>query len=81
MLRDKITALYIHLNVTGNPGLADVDRFMTKKNQKQATLTCSFFDGNNHWQSLTNKRAGGFLAAKTLREKFDGLNIMKSVLS
>ena len=40
-----------------------------------------FLDGNNHWLSLTNKRTGEFLAAKTLREKFGGLNIMKSVLS
>ena len=40
-----------------------------------------FVDGNNHWQSLTNKRAGGFLSTKTLREKFGGLCIMKSVLS
>ena len=40
-----------------------------------------FLDGNNHWQSLTNKPTGEFLAAKTLREKFGGLNIMKSVLS
>ena len=30
---------------------------------------------------LTNKRAGEFLAANTLREKFVGSNIMKSVLS
>ena len=40
-----------------------------------------FLDGNKHWQSLTNNRTGEFLAAKTLREKFDGLNIMKSALS
>ena len=40
-----------------------------------------FLDGNKHWQSLTNKRTGEFLAAKTLREKFGELNIMKSVLS
>ena len=26
--RDKMTALYRHLNVTGEPGLADLDRFM-----------------------------------------------------
>ena len=30
---------------------------------------------------LTNKRTGEFLSAKTLREKFGGINIMKSVLS
>ena len=29
--RDKITALYRHLNVTGNPSLADINTFMTKK--------------------------------------------------
>ena len=40
-----------------------------------------FLDGNNDSQSLTNKRTGEFLAPKTLREKFGGLNIMKSVLS
>ena len=40
-----------------------------------------FLDGNKNWQSLTNKRTSEFLAAKTLREKFGGLNIMKSVLS
>ena len=30
--RDKITALYRHLNVTADPGLANIDRFMIKKN-------------------------------------------------
>ena len=30
--RDKITALYRHLNVTGVPGLADIDQFMILKN-------------------------------------------------
>ena len=40
-----------------------------------------FLDGNKHWQSLTNKRTGEFLVAKILKEKFGGLNIMKSVLS
>ena len=30
---------------------------------------------------LNNKRTGEFLSAKTLREKFGGINIMKSVLS
>ena len=40
-----------------------------------------FLDGNKHWQSITNKRTGEFLVLKTLREKFGGLNIMKSVLS
>ena len=26
-----------------------------------------FLDGNNHWQSLTNKSTGEFLAGKALR--------------
>ena len=29
--RDKIAALYSQFNVTGDPGLADIDRFMIKK--------------------------------------------------
>ena len=37
-----------------------------------------FLEGN---KDLTNKRTGEFLAAKTLREEFGGLNIMKSVLT
>ena len=40
-----------------------------------------FLEANNQWQSLKNKRTGEFLAPKTLREKFGGLSIMKSVLS
>ena len=40
-----------------------------------------FLDGDKHCQSLSNKRTSDFLAPKTLRETFGGLNIMKSVLS
>ena len=32
--RDKITALYIHLNVTGDPSLAGLDQFMIKNKFK-----------------------------------------------
>ena len=32
--RDKITALYRYLNVTGDPRLADMHQFMIKKIQK-----------------------------------------------
>ena len=79
--RDKITALYRDLNVTADPGLADIDRFIIKKISKTGNTELLFLDGNNYWQSLTNKSTGEFLAAKTLREKFGGLNIMESVLS
>ena len=79
--RDKITALYRHLNVTGDPDLADIDRFMIKKNSETGNTDLLFLDGNKHWQSLTNEHTGEFLAVKTLREKFGGLYITKSVLS
>ena len=54
--RDKITALYRHLNVTSDPRLADIDRFMIKKkkNQKQATLTCFFLMVNSGNPLLIN---------------------------
>ena len=39
-----------------------------------------FLDGNNKWQSLTNKRAGESLVPKILREKFGALNTMKNFL-
>ena len=32
--RDKITVLYRHLNATGDTGLADIYRFMIKKESK-----------------------------------------------
>ena len=67
--------------MTGDPGLADLDQFMIKKNLMTGNTDLLFLDGNKHWHSLTNKRTGEFLAAKTLREKFGELNIMKSVLS
>ena len=67
--------------MTGDPGLADLDRFTIRKNLKTGNMELLFLDSDKHWQSLTNKRTGEFLAPKTLREKFGGLNIMKSVLS
>ena len=63
--------------MTGDPGLADIDRFMIKKNSKTGNTDLLFFDGTS-WKSLTNKRTGESLAAKTLKEKFGRLNIMKS---
>ena len=66
--------------MTGDPGLADIDQFIIKKISKTGNTDLLFLDGNKHWQSLTNKRTGEFLSAKTLRETFGGLNIMKSVL-
>ena len=65
--RDKITALYRHLNVTDNPGLADIDGFMIKEISKTGNTDLLFLDRDKNWQSFTNKHTGEFLAAKTLR--------------
>ena len=67
--------------MTGDPGIADLERFMIKKNSKTGNIELLFLDGNKHWQCLYNKRTGEFLAPKTLKEKFGGLNITKSALS
>ena len=53
--RDKITALYRHLNVTGDPGLSSIDQYMIKKDSKMGNTDLLFLDGNNQWHSLTNK--------------------------
>ena len=67
--RDKIIALYKHLNVTGNPGLADMDQFIIKKKKNKTCNTdLLFLDGKNQWQSITNKRTGEFLSAKTIKK-------------
>ena len=78
---DKFASLYGYLGVTSDPGLADLDRFKVKKKLKTGNIELLFLDGNNQWQSLTNKCIGEFLATKTLRKKFGGLNILKNVLS
>ena len=68
------------MDATGDAGLADLERFTIKKNSRAGNIELLFFKGNKHWQSLTNKWTGGFLAPKTLREKFGGLNTMKNFL-
>ena len=78
--RDKIVSLYQYLSVTGDPGLSDLDQLTIKKNLKTGSIKLFFLDDDKHWKSLTNKRTGEFLAPKSLREKFGGLNKMKNVL-
>ena len=78
--RDKIVSLYRYLDATGDPGLADLEPFTIKKNSTAGNIELLFLEGNKHWQSLTNKRTGEFLAPKTLREKFGALNKMKNFL-
>ena len=45
--RIKIVSLYRYLDVTGDPGLADLDRFTIKENSKTGNIELLFFDGNN----------------------------------
>ena len=66
--RDKIVSLYRYLDVAGDPGFADLDRFMIKKKLKTGNIELLFFDGNNQWQSLTNKRTEVF-SAKDIKTK------------
>ena len=51
--------------MTGDLGLADLDRFNIKKNSETDNIELLFLDADRHWQSLTNKHTGEFLAAKT----------------
>ena len=44
---DKITPLHRHLNLTGDPGLANIDRFMIKKFSKTGNTDWLFFDGKH----------------------------------
>ena len=45
--RDKLTALYRHLNVTDGPGLADIDRIMLKKKSRTGNTDLLFFYGKH----------------------------------
>ena len=63
--RNKIISLYRYLAVTGDLGLADLDRFNIKKNSETDNIELLFLDADRHWQSLTNKHTSEFLAAKT----------------
>ena len=49
--------------MAGNSDLIDLDPFMIKKT-KTGSTNLFFLDGNNRWQSLTNKRTGEFSLAK-----------------
>ena len=40
--RDNIVSLYSYLDVTGDPGLANLEGFKIKKFRKQAILNCFF---------------------------------------
>ena len=57
--RDKHTALYRHLNVTGNIDLIDFDQFRLTKDPKNGVTIFEFYNGDS-WVPLT-KQTGKFL--------------------
>ena len=75
--RDKITALYIHLNVTGNLDLINLNPFKLTTDHKKGTTIFEFYNGDR-WV-LSTKQTGEFFAPKTLRDRFGfgGVNTMK----
>ena len=76
--RDKLAALYRHLNVTGNLDLINLDRFKFTADPKKGATIFEFYNGDR-WVRLT-KQTGGFFAPKTLRDRFGGVNRMKNFL-
>ena len=50
--RDKLSALYRHLNVMGNTGLIDLDRFRLAKDPKKGFTIFEFYNGDR-WVPLT----------------------------
>ena len=50
--RDKLAALYRHLNVTGNIDLIDLNQFKLKADPKKGTTIFEFSNGDR-WVSLT----------------------------
>ena len=76
--RDKLAALYRHLNVTGNLDLINLDRFKLTTDSKKGDTIFGFYNGDS-WVTLT-KQIRGFFAPKTLRDRFGGVNTTKHFL-
>ena len=76
--RDKINAFYRHLNVTDNPDSINLDRFRLTKDPKKGVTTFEFYNGGR-WVPLI-KQTGNFFSAKTLRNRFGGVNTIKKIL-
>ena len=75
--RDKLGALYRHLNVTGNLDLINLDRFKLTTDPKKEATIFEFYNGDR-WVPLTKQTE--FFAPKTLRDRFGGVNTMKNFL-
>ena len=81
LLRSKLSHLYEYLDIEGgNTDLIELDRFRLERNTKTGVSILKFFNGKD-WVNLMNQRNGDFLAEKSLKQKFGGLNAMKVILS
>ena len=76
--QDKFSALYRHLNVTGNLDLIDLDQFRLTKDPKKGVTIFEFYNGDR-WAFLT-KKTGDFFVPKALRDMFGGVNTMQNFL-
>ena len=76
--QDMLTALYRHLNVTDNLDLINLDRFRLTTDPKKGATASEFYN-RDKWVSLI-KQTGEFLATKSLRGRFGGVNAMKNFL-
>ena len=76
--QDKLTALYRHINITGNLDLTNLDGFKLTIDPKKGTKVFEFYNSDK-WVSLT-EQTRKFLAVKKLRDRFGGVNAIKSFL-
>ena len=74
--RNKLAALYRHLNVTDNLDLVELDRLNLTTDPKIGFTIFKFYNGDR-WIPLT-KQTGEFFAPKTLRNRFGRVNTMKN---
>ena len=73
--RDKLTALYRHLNVTGDIDLIDLNWFRLTTDPKKGATIFEFYNGDR-WFPLT-KQTDDFFCTKSLRDRIGGVNTMK----
>ena len=76
--RNKLAAMYRHLNVTDDLDLINPFWFNYTKNTKRGTAVLGFYNGDI-WVPL-KKQMSEFLTPKTLRDRFGGLHTMKNFL-
>ena len=74
----KLTALYRHLNVTGNLDLISLDQLKLKMDPKKGATVFEFY--NDERGVPLTKQTGEFFAPKTLRDRFGGVNTTKNFL-